>query len=535
MFTTFEKYMTSFPVSDKSTDLPFVQRLKMLASASNLFVQYNVVEENRVYQVYTEHEMPLNVNQTFSEYNINELVPFRSATLDFSNGFKILDYSINRVVNLTNDDFLVKANTQTFKAYTSYEGSVLVARHDGSKWILRTTSKYSANDSTFGSFCSFGEVFNQVCISKGYENWTYALDALRKQYNEHYFVFVLVSKNHQYLCDYPQFKNGSEVFLINVRNLNTHIDVDIQQSVFLTSNEVTNEHMKQSLDSNKKFENKLVNLQGFVLKDSSTGQVYKTLTGAYFFASSQILNNPNPFLRSLFCFCKGSLPTYNTLYNIPRDVSLTTFNQCKNTLSGVRNLVAYMFSIFTDFNINSITDGFDEHNKPKFKMEKSYQRKNSDFYTKLFDVKDTNLQVYKRALAGTQKFSLKPNVFTDSSQLAFDVEKYLRSLAYNDKTFNTFVDLLLSYEKFKTHLCTVTLEYNDGITALRKQARTAGDTTKHYYINMFSNNNEATLLTVCKTYFQRSVTVQTNFDSSTSSSASSSASASVENTFNAEP
>lgn len=515
-FNAFHKYITTYQVAVESQDNQFLQRLKILASASNQFVQFRLVKDSQ-YQIFTECELPSNINQTIGEYSLTELVPFRSMVVDFSDGVKLLNYSIYRVKSLTNDDFLKKMReNQTFKTYPSYEGSVLVAHHNGVEWTLRTTSRSSANDSSFGAQHSYTELFNEVCINKGFANWTSALDELKKQYDNHYFVFVLVSDEHKYICLYPQFK--SEAFLINVRSTTTNIDVDFNQAVFTVSNSVDVDFVQQSLQDNKKFDNKLLNLQGYVLKDPLTGQLYKTLTGAYFFASSQIPNYPNKFLRFLHCFFKGSFPLFTTLYDVPKDESLIMFNQSKNTLNGIRNMVAYIFTLFTDFNLKSVEDGVDEHNKPKFKMEKSYERRNSEFYAKLFDAKDSSvndaLQVYKRTLAATQKYSLKSKGFTDSSQLAQDIEKYLRTLAYNEKTFTLFIDLLLNYEKFKNHLVAKTLEYNDSVSILRKQSgplskkhQNPQDAQKFRFVNLFNNNNENVLLTVCKTYFTHVNTV----------------------------
>ncbi len=460
-------YLTQYELHSPAEGENIVlQRLKVLASSSNQCVGFRCINES-TYHVFSSHEH-IPDEYKLGEIAINEIMPVRSAvfTVEDNGNIKISDYSIERVTNITNFDFLSKLcvskestidhDIVTFDyldANESYEGTVLVARYTSSGWVIRTTSCYDARESYFGSDSSHYDMLLSVVPDVEEK-----LTDLKAQYeNDVYFVFVLVSAEQKYLCDY----GTSKLVLINVRNADTHeeLPVDKLADWYDISKKVSSDDVNNSLklEDNEVFNNTFLGLQGYIVKDHN-GHLYRTYTLAYQYGLRTMSNHSSLFLNGLHCYLKNSFATLVAMKGMTEDDAKCLAGHCKLMLNGMRNIFAYMYTAFTTLQLRQNDTGVDEHGVPTYNISKSFVKKNGGLYAKVFDHSASTMP-YGKLLAMLQKYSLSSRHFKESYELANDVEKFIRSLAHNDTSIQLLFDALINYRTFKEHLITSTQQY----------------------------------------------------------------------------
>jgi hypothetical protein len=451
-FIKFFEFIQTHPLSSPTSESVVLQRLKILASASNHFIKFRMIDDE-TYHIFSSHET-IGDDIVIGDVKVGTIVPFRSAIFTVKDGFRFLDWSIRRITNILNVDFLTKINDPTILAHESYEGTIIVARKNDNSWTFRTTSCHDASESYFGSEQSHYELFEKIAG----QDLNIKMDTLSEQYEGNkYYVFVLVSKEQQHLCDYDK----SKIILINVRDTITHDESIIKDPSdwYEVSKPVTCAEVLASLNSEKTFNDSPLKIQGYVLQDSNMA-MYRTYTCAYHYGSLQVPNHSNMLLNAIHCYLRGSFMSLVKLKNIKEDESRILFGQAKQIIFGIRNLLAYMFTVFTKFSVKNVETTV--NGNKSFKMTKSYDKLNGDFYTQLFKItEDTEyLQHYMKVLPLLQRYSIVSKGFTESTELALDTEKYLRTLAYDSNTIQLFFDMLYNFKSFLEHLKSVTNDYN---------------------------------------------------------------------------
>ncbi len=464
VFSNFVNFMNSYELTNPGDEDHYIQRLKILAARSGQFVQFKVLD-NGYFLVHTDHEVPNGGTFTIGEYTIDQLVPFRSALIKCdSTGVKLVNYTINRVKNISNADF----SALSHQKYVSYEGTIVLVYNNGGEWVARTTSCASAFDSHFNTDSSHGSSFVKVASTmRGLPETSVLSDVMDGLSPDNYYVFLLVSPETRYLCNYDSdsnFVNGSKVFMLNVRNAENH---DVENTTLFESPvviEQTDIDTMLSSTDNTTFAKKYLSLQGFVAK-SENGSIFRTFTPAYYYGSNQIPNHGNQNITFLHCYLKNSLSTYMDMNNI--DDYGTVLTTCRNTILGLRNVLAFLFSSFTNFTVESVND-----TAGNSQIKKSYTKRNGDLYTALSEGEETKnvVDTYKRAVAMLQSYAVNGKTFTDAANLAEDVEHFIRTLANNqNKTmFQMVVNMLMNYNMFKTKLLTTIKSVNDTRKKMKK-------------------------------------------------------------------
>lgn len=488
VFKNFLNFMASFELVKPSDESIGLQRLKVLASRSNQFVQFRDLGNSK-YLVYTDHDLPIGATNKIGDLTIDELVGFRSAMIRCDDqDCSILNYTIKRVKALNNTDFITLTDMEH---YVSYEGTILLVYHDGDEWKIRTTSCPDAYDSKFSSMFSHGQLFVNKLASQFKLHANASLKDIMCSSSENmYYVFMLVADETKYLCDYSdEFDNG-KVFLLNVRN-SMHEDLTINpESPFASPVPISMEEIQTQLndESNKTFNKQMLKLQGFMAKGPD-GKLYRTFTGAYHYASNLIPNHSNHLITMFHCYLKNSLPTYLALHNMEETVT-EHIHLTRGTGMGLRNLMAFLFSIFTNFTVQNVRVTDPKDGTVRNQMIKSYTKRNGDLYNQLFNTTDVKVlvvaNVYRKALAMLQNFARTSKDFTDAENLANDVDHFIRNLAFNSTTFSIVTSMLFGYDTFKNHLLASTQVVNDTRKTL-PQPQVKGRQNTVPQVKLFSN------------------------------------------------
>ena len=494
----FVNYLTSYELRSPNKDEDLIlQRLKILASSSGQCVGFRRIDET-TYQVFSSHEH-IPSNYKLGDIAIDDILPVRSVVFTIDNDtIRVLDYSINRVTNVTNDIFMAKmyigkssqedeetVTVDYLTAHESYEGTVLVARHTSSGWYIRTTS-CSANDSYFGSERSHYNMLTSI-VPEVKEKLT----DLKTQFDRDvYFVFVLVANEQKYLCDY----GTSKLILINVRDCETHENLPVQKladwydtPVSVASDDVNN---CLQLKCNTLFNDTYLGLQGYILTDYD-GNLYRTFTQAYQYGCRRMGNHSSLFINALECYLHNSFSTLVALKGISEENAKVLAGHCKVVLNGTRNLFAYMYTLFTTLQVkhNDVASRGHDNELPRSTISKSFLKKNGSLYSEVFDHRLQFTQSFCKLLAMLQKFSLSPKVFRQSSEMANDVEKFIRSLANNDDNMHLLIDVLHNYITFKDHLVDVMKQYN---TTQRHQLRVYNYNSEKLFLSVLDNRIQTT-------------------------------------------
>jgi len=511
----FVDYLTTYELHSPNEENIVVQRLKVLTASSNQYIGFKCFTDNNkinTYQVFSSHEHIPN-NYKLGEILIDDILPVRSVvfTVNSDNTIKILDYSIYRVTHVSNVDFLAKMciskNEDPISADTvmvdylnaneSYEGTVLVARHDETDgWIIRTTSCL-AKDSYFASERSHYTMLTTIVpdVEEKLSELKHLVKDTYKREQDVYFVFVLVSSEQKYLCDYK----SSKLILINIRDCDTHEDLPNDNKLTnwydvpaVVSSDEVNSNLR--LEDNEVFNDTYLDLQGYILKNVD-GKLYRTFTLAYQYGLRKMPNHASMFINALHCYLRNSFTTFVKIKSISDKDAKLLAGHCKLVLNGIRNLFAYMFTVFTTLRVkqneilnanaeNADEENADEENADKKTTSKTFVKKNDILFKKVFNSSLPYIQTYARLLTIIQKYSLSSKMFKKSSELSMDVEKCLRILARNDNDFELFKDALHNYEMFKNHLVNSIVEHN------KVQ-------TQKFKVKLYNYTSEEMFLKVC--------------------------------------
>ena len=440
-------FLKHFVLPHSSDESHVLQRLKLLSSASKQYVRFKVIS-NGQYLVYTEYDQA-QVNPTFEvivadhlyKFDLYQLFPSRSVIVsETEDGCQLDNYSITRVINV-NPQVFVDAMTRTGKlAQAAYEGTTLVAYHTENGWKLRTTSCLDAFDSYYSSEKSHGELFEEVCQRNFGKSSSDMFDELSVTYPDSYFVFVLVARECQHICDHVEFTDGTEVILIHSRTNVTHVEHDVKvQQFFKTSAESNVQEVMQTLATEHQFADKFVQKQGFVLVDER-GYLIRVLTGAYYFATTLVPMHNNAFETALHCYLLGTFHRFSAMQNMLPEVSKTLFDKCSITVSSVSNLLAFALTTFTNLDLRN----------------RSYRKVNGSVFQNL---KKNNS--YLRVLPMLQTHAIKSRVgFKDFKSLSHDVEMFVKSFGSSKELFEQFLDLVCDYVSFQTDLNTCIEQFN---------------------------------------------------------------------------
>lgn len=448
----FVNYLTNCQVDSQSSEPAVLQRLKILAANSNQLVGFKTLGDN-TYQVFSSHEnIPEHLK--LNDVTLNAIVPYRSVVfqVDNSDNITILDYSIHRINNVPNDDFMqmLSAN-DSYQAYESYEGTIIVARQTHGEWKIRTTSCIDAKNAYVG----YQDKTYYDMLTDIVPNIEQKLSKLQAYYDTNvYFVFVLTSDENCHLCNYDQ----KRLILINVRDCQTQNDLPLIQHADwyqITATTATQDVSSAlQLEKNIRFNSQMLELQGYIVK-TDDGKLCRTFTNAYRYGLQQIPNYSNMFLSVFNAYLKGTYPAFAALKNHSEEQQQTFMLQSRTVLKSVRNLFAYLYTMCTSLQItyNNLVTQDGAH---KQQAVKTFKKKNYDLYNGLFA--DDKFQSFAKLLAMLQKYSLNDRQFNNSSELAIDVEKFVRSLWRNDNTLKLLFDVIYNYEQFCVRLHDVTTQ-----------------------------------------------------------------------------
>ena len=422
------KYISSFELTSPTDENIYFQRFKLLASISKGLVQFKQLDEQR-YLLHTTHEV-IPSNLTISDYPIDKLVPFRSCIINVEN-MTLEDYSIFRIRNISNSKFLdiMKSvddeDLIMAQAVESYEGSVIVAKCENDKWNLRTTSCIDAKESFFNSEVSHYDTFSKLCDN----NIDQKLNELKNLYNtDVYFVFVLVSTEHSYLCDYQ----SSKAILIAARDMNNcDLKLDTTET-FLLSKVLGRPDVESALNDNSYFKDNKLPLQGFLFKHLN-GTYSRTFTKAYNYGLNNIPNTGSIVMDSFNSYLKKHFDTYARFKKLSDEDYYKYKSECNIILETLKHLIGFLFKTFTKITIKN--------------GKKTYEKLNGDLFKSL-DENNTYMQHFKKIIAILQSYSLHPDAFNHSADMKYDIENFIRSLANKEDTFKLLFDILTNYTSF---------------------------------------------------------------------------------------
>jgi hypothetical protein len=443
-------YLTHYSLPRQTEENVFLQRLKVLASASHQFVKFKQLTDDHflIYAEFEQTQAVPNITVTVKkadtepiayQFSIDQLLPSRSVVVRCNeNVASVENYTIKRVINVHPQVFHNAMLRTKRNAQISYEGTIIVANHSEShEWTLRTTSCPDAFKSYYGSDVSHGQLFANLCQRNHQQEWTAVLDQMQTIYGKHsYFVFVLVAKDTQHVCQYPNLTDGSDIFLISVRSELTHEEADISnERLFRSSESLTLEEVGQSLTDNSNFDGKMVNVQGFVVTDEN-GYLLRCLTGAYYYATTKFPHHSDSFISALHCFTLGSFHELVNMRNIDREASKKMFDQCSLTVKTISNMAAFLFTTFT---------------RLKIIPTRSYEKINGELY-KVLKMKCPT-SIYLQVLPMLQTHAIKSSAaFTQLNQLSHDIENYIKSFGQTKDGFQKVIDLMYAYNEFRDSL-----------------------------------------------------------------------------------
>ena len=150
-------------------------------------------------------------------------------------------------------------------------------------------------------------------------------------------------------------------------------------------------------------------------------------------------------------------------------------------------LFAYMYTLFTTLQVKHTEVASRDDELPRSTISKSFLKKNGSLYSKVFDHNLQFTQSFCKLLAMLQKFSLSSKVFKESSEIANDVEKFVRSLSNSDDNMQLLFDVLHNYRAFKDHFIDVVKQYN---------------TTQKHQLRVYNYNSEKLFLSVLEDRIQ---------------------------------
>lgn len=409
---------------NNENECPVFQRIKILTARSQGTIKFSIVGTNK-YLIHT-------TNNATPNNSVSDIFPVRSAVIHVDNGVvKVKDYSINRVTQITNKEFLEKyqsVNEQPeYVCHEAYEGPIIIANKENDTWYLRTTSCIDAFTSRFCSVYSHGEQFNMTCQHRGFVDYTDALDRLAAQINDAYFVFLMVTPETRHLCSY---EFAADLFLLHARSMEDNTPQDISvQTYFHTPQRKSYEEVLHSLSTNLYFSSAFLAIQGYVMIYPN-GDIYKTHTPAYDRGLQIIPYHDNIIFNAVHAYLGNNIQAYFTLCGIDNVMGSAIVVEINVITKTIANIVAYMFTKFTTLD----TTG----------QHKVFHKINGELYARLNE--NSLSHHFIIALAHVQSRCCGQNHFNDMGQLARDVGNCLRTL--DQKTYNAMVRSYTRYKDF---------------------------------------------------------------------------------------
>ena len=525
------EFLMTYELYGTSTDAKVLQRLKILSALSHNHVNFKVLDpENGIVLVYTrEDNFPSDIY--VNKISLDRIMQVRSAVLQLNDiSFVVLDYSIPRVNDVSNDAFLKKmqgsdinseeVSLKKNNAFVSYEGSVLVCNKVNGSWCIRTNACDNAFTSHYNHEMSHGLQFAKTCEYNNYGGeyeWQEVLNKLAEKLPNAYYVFVLVTPAQRYLCDYSgalgslpnQLQNKEcDLFLVEARDTSTHAALDLsQQDIISVEQPVEYTTVLKNLDEERVFKNKPLSLQGYVIR-TAEGELYRTYTNAYREGMQTIPHHDNPFYSALQCYMKRSLTELCEIKNMDEPSSETLKKSCATTFNSICNLIAYVFIVFTEFHVAEeirTTETGDE----KY-YEKSFTKRNKALYDSMKSQAPTKHQklvvdAFFNMLAKIQGVAKNgKHGFINREYLISDIGNVLRFQANKTLDFKRFMTLILGYNEFVVYFNMMIDRYNhmlrDQFIEYKKTNKTRQE--KPFQLNNFKNKLDEELATVFATSFK---------------------------------
>lgn len=426
--------LMSFPLTQQSEDNELLQRLKILCKMTTNSVHFKILDDNH-YLVYTDYNINKHDFDVFNEegirykFTFNTVFPTRSLLLScVNNELKVMNYSIKHVYDVHSQIFCDNMFQSGCLAQTSYEGTTVVGYKLNDEWKLRTTSCNNAFESFFDSESSYGLQFEELCVRNFKKSWQQMLNELEVIYPNSYFVFVVVHKDTQHVCDNSHFENNSEIILINCRTNYTHKEHNITvQPLFMTPTMVSLNDVQKTLTEEKIFDYNLVKTQGFVMIDPN-GYLIRVTTNAYYYANQMIPHFPHAFNNVLYCYMNNSFDNYCKMKQIPEDIHHALLRDCHTIVLSVSNLAAYMYTLFTKLDVK----------------RGSFMKVNGELYNTL------QPSSYMKMLPMLQKHSISRYGLQDFRNLSQFVSNFIKSL--HKHNFELFLELIKDYDNVVSNL-----------------------------------------------------------------------------------
>jgi len=457
MFDNLKKYLLEYKLHNPTSESIYFQRLKILTSMSKNTIKFKVLNADTGYVLIYTHKDIYGQYEPTSPIYINnvelyDLMPVRSVVVQIGeNIFNVIDYTISRVSVVDNDTFLQKYNENT---YVSYEGSVILCNSIQDIWCLRTNSCINAFESKYNSDISHGEQFELTCKLKKYGNteaWQESLTALSLQIPNAYFVFVMITPQQKYLCEYNDLTHKSELFLICARDKQTHNILDIkQQKIFPIENNVSKEVVIKTLTEQHEFIGESLPIQGFIVCDTN-GKLYRTYTKSYEKGMGEIPHYDNILWNILYYHSTNKLETYCKLNNCENNYK-TLIYQCNSINYSICNILSFLFVTFTDLYVYDVS----ETNK-NTTYEKTYEKNHVQLYELLKSNAPKELvgviNSYLALLSTLQSYSIKSDkYFINRENISNDILKFIRHHIANKLNIKNIINMIFGYVDFVKYL-----------------------------------------------------------------------------------
>lgn len=527
LFSNLRTFLTTYELfGDNTENEPkWLQRLKILSKISQNHVQFKVLNpEQGIVLLHTKEDYFPN-DIYINKLKLNKIMQVRSSILQLTDDtFKLLNYSIPRVQDVTNEAFLklmqdgkVKvdsegdgvtvevqpSNTNTNKTHVSYEGPVILCDFVNEAWRLRTTGHPDAFSSYYNSPLSHGTQFAKTCELKKYGgevDWSKTMEKLTQQLPNAYFTFVLVTPMQRYLCKYTEFENDCEIFLIDARDRDTQESLDLtKQTLFKLEEAVEYDFVLKNLSEQDEFKNQALGLQGYVLR-TPEGELFRTYTGAYRQGIQIIPRHENPFWSALECYMKRNLVDLCNVNDITGDNREQLQTDCATVFNSICNVLAYTFIVFTDFHVSEETRKADDGSDETY-YKKSYTKRNGILYESMKTQAHTKRQktivdAYFNMIAKIQGYAANSKRgFINREYIASDVGTVLRFQANKVLDYKRLKTLVLGYKEFVSFMIMMVDRYNlmlrDQHTENKKLKKTKQE--KPFQLNQFKNKLDENL------------------------------------------
>lgn len=468
MFDDFKHYMTTYPIKEVGVSV-YLQRLKILAHATGSFISFNenliseisdVTKSYESYIVYSDFLLQHSIQHIkINAIPILQLFPVRSLMFDvypIENKIVIRNYSVPHIISLQYNEFIQKVSdslevNEQPKLYITYEGAMLIAYKDiaTNEWKLRTTA-CNAFESYYNSTKSYGELFNTTIQDITSIDWKENLNKLSTIYNNHYFVFQLISSNNSYLCSYnnnTEFGVENYIMLCNIRQSDTGCEEDITtQNIVPFQTPITYEKFNTIFLQEQTFDNAKLKIQGFMLNNN--GVLYRIYTNAYLHGTMIIPNTNNLTISYFISYLQNTLYLNTTFNNVAKELIPSITSTCSNILSGIRYLFTYILFTFTKIQFSA------DYNAPK-----TYKKLNQQLYQSLTA---PHCLFFKKIHLLLQNFLITNNYYNNTYDTNHYIDMFIRAyITCNDSSIQIFNTLLSYYTAFTDELTSKVIAHNE--------------------------------------------------------------------------